>query len=108
MRVVSRVIKPGDGLKARAGREFTRVQQFVTQLPKKVVANAEECLFAAVRLQDVVVESLASQVHMREEAQESGVIKKRSMHFHSKVVYSGWNQEVIVRELKRQNTPADR
>src|SRR5579864_2175166 len=39
-------------------------------------------------------------MHVREKAEERGVIRQGAVHFDRKIVSAGWNQKTVVRELQ--------
>src|SRR5947209_7586326 len=69
VRIILRVIKSRNGLQGRAALQWNRVGQPVAQLPEKVVMrNPKQGANSSMRLDDVVLEGLASKMHVREEA----------------------------------------
>ena len=96
MRVVGRVVVPGDGAQSCASFQFAGLGEAVTQLPVKVIVDAEQRLDGVVVVEDVVFEALAAQVHVGEEAEQSGVVGERAFDFDAVVGGAGRNQKRVI------------
>src|SRR5216684_8335726 len=78
MRVLARVVIPGDRLEngSRFQREW--LGQLVAQLPFEIPADLEQGLDAAVRMNQIVFELFSTPVHMRKEPEQRRVVRQRS------------------------------
>ena len=75
----------------------------VAHLPVEVVVHAEKRLRRDDRVHDVVFETFAAQMHVREKIEEHGVVGERAVSFDAIVGHAGRNYEMVVGELKRQD-----
>src|SRR5215831_20385577 len=75
VRVVLAVIKPGNCLQLGARLQKTRLCQSVTELPVEVIVVQPQQRFnRAVWMENVVLESLSAQMHVRKEAEQRAVV----------------------------------
>ncbi len=72
VRIVFRVVVPSNGLPGKRGArsERARLGETIAQLPEEIPMDAEQRFDLAVRLNDVVLELLAAQMHVRKEAKD--------------------------------------
>ena len=94
--IIFGIVVPGDGLEYGAGFEGTRLSESVTELPVEVVIHAEKRLGRTIGFDDVVFETFAAEMHVREKIEEHGVVGQGAVNFHAKVRHSGRDDETIV------------
>ena len=61
--------------------------------------NLKQCLATPAWLDNVVLECLAPQMHMRKEAEQQRVIWKSTVNFDTMIGIAGRNQKVIIGQL---------
>src|ERR1700722_7379257 len=108
MRIVTRIIVPGDGLQLRPGFQQTRFRETVAHLPVEVIMDVEQRfhfpILARARMRfsvnNVVRKPFSTQVHVRKKAQQRRIVRQSSARFHTIIRRSRWNYKVIVRKLQ--------
>ena len=96
VRIIFGIVVPGDGLEHGAGGQLERLGEAITELPVKIVIYAEERLRGFVWAQNIVFEAFSAQVHVREKAQEEGVVGQRAVDFDAIIVHTGRDDEAVV------------
>src|SRR4029077_2901109 len=100
MRVVARVVEPGQGLELGASLEKPRLRQAVGQLPEEIVVDLEKRLDASIGANNVVREAPAAQMHVRKKTEHGGVVRQSAMHLDAKVGHARRNNEAVVGQLQ--------
>src|SRR6266849_1066900 len=107
VRVGLRIVVPRDGLKFRSSTQEPRLRQPVAHLPMEVIVDAEQGFDCILRLaigahflaNQVVFESLSTQVHVRKKTEQRGVTRERAACLHAVVRRARRYGEVVVGEL---------
>ncbi len=99
MRVVGRVVVPGNRSELRSGLEQSRLRQSITQLPVEVVVDAQQHFNAPIVMNNVVFKSFSPEMHVREQAQQGGIVWQSPLYLHAKVVGSRRNNERMIIQL---------
>ena len=72
-------------------------------MPVKMIIHSEKRLDAAAGMNDVVLEMLAAEMHVREKIEQNGVVGKSAVDFDAIIVGAGRNDKGVIGELKAEN-----
>lgn len=103
--VVRRVVIPADRLEFGSGLNQTGFGKAVAELPVEVVVYAKQRFGGVIGADEVVLEALSAQVHVRKEAEQGGVVGESAVDFHPIIVGIGGDGDrvVVVRELQGED-----
>ena len=104
MRIVLRIVVPGDRSQFRPRLQQARVGQPVTQLPMEVIVHSQQHFHAAVVVHNVVLEALSAQMHVGEETEQRRIVGKSALNFHPEIIGAGRNDESVIVQLQRDDS----
>ena len=100
VRIVARVVIPGDRAHPRSSLQQSRLCEAITQLPVKVIIHAQQRFDRSVTPHSVVFEALPAQVHMGKQAEQRGIVGQRALRPHSKVSRARGDDERVIVQLQ--------
>src|SRR5438477_8390221 len=110
VRIVGGIVVPRDGLQLGTGLDEAGLSQAVAQLPIKIVVHPKQSFTGMTAIDEVVFETLATEMHVRKETEQGGIVRKSAVNFDTIIVSVGRNRDgiVVIGKLQGQDPPAGR